>query len=231
MANRIKYLGHAAFSILTGAGKTIYIDPFISQNPTAAVSLDQLKACDIVLITHDHFDHMGDSAEILKKCGGVAVGMPETVAKLKEAGVSDANILNFGYGMNTGGTCVVNSVSITMTQAFHSGTSNPNGYVVKLEDGKTIYHSGDTGIFGSMEVLGEIYKIDLAMLPIGSVFTMDPLQAAVAARMLKCKKVIPMHYKTFPFLVPDPSSFVQLLKEKAPGAEAVPLNPGQECEL
>ncbi len=133
--------------------------------------------------------------------------------------------------MNTGGTSEVDGVFITMTQAFHSGTSNPNGYVVKLEDGKTIYHAGDTGIFSSMEILGDIYGIDLAMLPIGSVFTMDPLQAAVAAKMLKCKKVIPMHYKTFPFLVSDPSSFVQLAQEKAPGVEVVPLNPGEECEL
>lgn len=231
MANKIKYLGHAAFSIVTSNGKTIYIDPFLSQNPTAAITLDQVDACDIMLITHDHADHLGDAPDIIKKCGGTAVGMPETVAKLKEAGVADDNIINFGYGMNTGGTSEVDGVFITMTQAFHSGTSNPNGYVVKLEDGKTIYHAGDTGIFSSMEVLGDIYGIDLAMLPIGSVFTMDPLQAAVAAKMLKCKKVIPMHYKTFPFLVPDPSSFVQLAQEKAPGVEVVPLNPGEECEL
>ncbi len=231
MANKIKYLGHSAFSVLTDSGKTIYIDPYLSQNPTAAITVDQVNSCDIILITHDHFDHLGDASEIIKKCGGIAVGMPETVAKLKEAGIADDNIVNAGFGMNTGGTSQVDGIKIVMTQAFHSGTSNPSGYIVTLEDGKTIYHSGDTGIFGSMQVLGDIYNIDLAMLPIGSVFTMDPLQAAVAARMLKCKKVIPMHYKTFPFLVPDPSSFVELVKEKAAGVETILLNPGEECEL
>ncbi len=116
-----------------------------------------------------------------------------------------------------------------MTQALHSSeTGVPTGYIIKLEDGTTIYHAGDTGIFKSMELLGELYNIDIALLPIGSCFTMDPLQAAHAVKMIKPKKVIPMHYKTFPILEQDASRFVSLVKEKAPDVEVIVLDPGQE---
>ena len=228
MANKIKYIGHAAFSIVTSAGKTIFIDPFLDENPTSTMKADQVEACDVILITHDHFDHLGNSPDIIKKCGGIAVGVPETVAKLKEAGVADDNIVNFGYGMNIGGTSKVEGISVVMTQAFHSDTSNPTGFIIQLEDGKTIYHAGDTGIFSTMSVLGEIYDIDLAMLPMGSVFTMDPLQAAVAAKMLDCNKVIPMHFKTFPILEQSADRFVEIARKEAPGVEVVVLEPRGE---
>jgi L-ascorbate metabolism protein UlaG (beta-lactamase superfamily) len=97
-----------------------------------------------------------------------------------------------------------------------------------LEDGTTLYHAGDTGIFESMKTLGELYPIDVAMLPIGSVFTMDPVQAARATKMISPKKVIPMHFKTFPILVQDSSGFIDLIKKEAPHVEGIPLNPGEE---
>jgi L-ascorbate metabolism protein UlaG (beta-lactamase superfamily) len=131
--------------------------------------------------------------------------------------------------MNIGGNLVYEGISVTMTQAFHSSaTGSPCGYIIRLEDGTTLYHAGDTGLFDTMRTFGELYPIDVAMLPIGSVFTMDPLQAARAVRLLSPKKVIPMHFKTFPILVQDASGFMDLVGKEAPGVEIVSLNPGEE---
>jgi len=119
-----------------------------------------------------------------------------------------------------------------MIQAFHSSqTGNPAGYIVKLEDGYSIYHAGDTGIFSSMKLLGDLFTIDLALLPIGGVFTMDPVQASVAAKLLEAKAVIPMHYKTFPILEQDASSFAEIMKKEASDIQVVILDPGQEHML
>jgi L-ascorbate metabolism protein UlaG (beta-lactamase superfamily) len=135
-------------------------------------------------------------------------------------------------GMNIGGTVEIKDVKITMTQAFHtSAAGSPCGFIITLEDGKTIYHAGDTGIFQSMQLLGEIYKIDLALVPIGSAFTMDPLQAAHSLRLLKPKAAIPIHYATFPVLTQDPSEFVQLAKRKAPRTKVTVLKPGEAINL
>ena len=155
--------------------------------------------------------------------------MPETVGRLKEeAGVPDSQIV-FGTGMNIGGTVSSNGIAITMTQAFHSSqTGSPAGYLIRLEDGYTVYHAGDTGIFSSMKLLGELFHIDLALLPIGGVFTMDPKQASVAAKLLGTNTVIPMHYKTFPILEQDTSSFTEIMRKEASGIEVVVLDPGEE---
>jgi len=116
-----------------------------------------------------------------------------------------------------------------MTQAFHStATGAPCGYIIRSEDGTTLYHAGDTGIFEAMKTFGELYQIDVAMLPIGSVFTMDPIQAARATKMISPKKVIPMHFKTFPFLIQDPSDFIDLTGKEAPDVEVIKLSPGEE---
>jgi L-ascorbate metabolism protein UlaG (beta-lactamase superfamily) len=129
--------------------------------------------------------------------------------------------------MNIGGTVDIEGIGITMTQAFHSSESGaPCGYIVTLEDGTVIYHAGDTGIFESMKTLGDLYSIDMALLPIGSCFTMDPYQAAWAIKLLRPKKVIPLHYKTFPLLVQDADGFVNKAKELAPDVKVVVLNPG-----
>ena len=155
--------------------------------------------------------------------------MPETVGRLKEeAGVPDSQIV-FGTGMNIGGTVSSDGIAITMTQAFHSSqTGSPAGYLIRLEDGYTVYHAGDTGIFSSMKLLGELFHIDLALLPIGGVFTMDPKQASVAVKLLVANTVIPMHYKTFPILEQDTSSFTEIMRKEASGIEVVVLDPGQE---
>jgi len=226
---RIKWLSHAGFQITSSEGKVIYIDPWLD-NPLSTSKLEDVKEATMVLVTHDHFDHVGQAAEIVTKTGGLLVAMVETAKRLQnDAKIPAENVCYFGYGMNIGGNLVYEGISVTMTQAFHStATGAPCGYIVKLEDGTTLYHAGDTGIFDSMKTFGELYPIDIAMLPVGGVFTMDPFQAAKATKMISPKKVIPMHYKTFPILVQDPKDFVSLAKKEAPKVEVVVLNPGQE---
>jgi len=229
---KIKWFGHAGFQITSEKEKIIIIDPWLTDNPLATRQAKDIIKADIVLVTHDHFDHIADAAEIVKATGAILVGMPETVGRLKEeAAIPDSQIV-FGMGMNIGGTAMFDGISITMTQAFHSSqTASPAGYIIRLENGFTIYHAGDTGIFSSMKMLGEIFHIDLAMLPIGGVFTMDPAQATLAAKLLGVSKVIPMHFKTFPVLEQDASSFEEIMKKEAPGIEIVVLEPGQSYTL
>jgi L-ascorbate metabolism protein UlaG (beta-lactamase superfamily) len=226
---KIKWLSHAGFQITSATGKVVYIDPWFD-NPIGGFSLDEVKAATLVLVTHDHFDHVGRAPDIVKKTGGLLVANVETGRRIQdEFHVPSEKVCYFGYGMNIGGNLSYEGISVTMTQAFHStATGAPCGYVIKLEDGTTIYHAGDTGIFDSMRLFGELYQIDVAMLPIGSVFTMDPFQAAKATKMISPKKVIPMHYKTFPILVQDSKDFISLARKEAPGVEVVALNPGEE---
>jgi L-ascorbate metabolism protein UlaG (beta-lactamase superfamily) len=227
--NIIKWLGHAGFQITDENGTVIVIDPWLTDNPLASCKAEDITKADFVLVTHDHFDHVADAASIAKATGATLVGMPETVGRMKEEeGVPDSQIV-FGTGMNIGGAVSSHGISITMTQAFHSSqTGNPAGYIVKLENGFTIYHAGDTGIFSSMKLLGDLFAIDLALLPIGGVFTMDPVQASVAANLLGAKAVIPMHYKTFPILEQNAASFAEIMKKEAPHIQVVILDPGQE---
>ncbi len=231
MTSKVRFLGHATFEVVTGGGKRILIDPWITGNPACPVEKEELKGPDLVLITHDHFDHLGEDVPFLvEDSEAVIVAQPEVVGKLKEAGVAEKNFI-FGMGMNTGGTVDVAGIKVTMVHAFHSaGVGSPCGFIVTTEDGKKIYHAGDTGVFADMKIFGELYPLDLALLPIGSVFVMDPLQAACSLEMLRPKKVVPMHYQTFPILVQDAGEFVSLAKEKAPGVEVQVLEPGQEAE-
>jgi L-ascorbate metabolism protein UlaG (beta-lactamase superfamily) len=217
----------------TAQGKVIFIDPWITNNPLCPIKLEDIDKADLVLVTHDHFDHSANVADIANKTGATVVGCPETVGKLKTGqGLAEGQVVFWGIGMNVGGTARVGEISITMTQAFHSSeTGVPTGYIVKLEDGTTIYHAGDTGIFSSMKLLGELYSIDIALLPIGSCFTMDPVQAAHAVKLIKPKRVIPMHYRTFPILEQDASLFASLVKEKTPDVEIIVLAPGEAYEL
>ena len=225
----IKWLSHSGFQITSNSGKILYIDPWF-ENPLSAFNINDVKEAAMVLVTHDHFDHVGQAADVVKKTGGLLVANVETARRLQsESHIPAEKVCYFGYGMNIGGNLLYEGISVTMTQAFHStATGAPCGYIIKLEDGTTIYHAGDTGLFDSMKIFGELYKIDVALLPIGSVFTMDPLQAAWAVKMISPKKVIPMHYKTFPILIQDPKEFVDLTKREAPNVEVVVLNPGQE---
>ena len=232
MAKSIRWLSHAGFIISSPGGKTVVIDPWIVDNPLCPLKLEDIKEAHLVLVSHDHFDHAGNAVDIARKTGATVIAQPETENRFRsELGLPDSQVL-YGFGMNTGGSATVEGITVTMVQAFHSSaTGLPCGYLVKLEDGTTVYHAGDTGIFDSMRLLGELYPIDLALLPIGSVFTMDPYQAAKAVALLKPKKAVPMHYKTFPILEQSADNFVNLANREAPQVEVVVLEPGQEYNL
>jgi len=225
----IRWLGHSGFSIRDPSGKTVLVDPWIEGNPKAP---RETPRGDFLLITHDHFDHAGDAARLVRETGAVAVGIFEVIGDLRSRGIPEEHLLNGGHGMNVGGTVTLDGFSFTMTEARHScSLGAPVGYVIRTPSGATIYHAGDTGIFAGMELIGELYPLDAALLPIGSVFTMDHRQAARAAALLRPKTVIPMHFGTFPILEPSADRFVAEMARVAPGVRVVVLAPGEEAVL
>ncbi len=216
---KIRYLGHAAFQIL--GSKNILIDPFLTGNPLAA---EPVGTPDLILITHAHGDHLGDAVEISRQTGAPIVCMYDLAQKLQ--GVKT-------YGMNYG-PATIEGVELVMVPAWHSSSingeeiGNPAGFVIKL-DGKTIYHAGDTFVFGDMALIGELYgPIDVALLPIGGYFTMGPKEAAKAVELLKPKIAVPMHYNTFPPIRQDPEQFRKLVGSRA---DVRILNSGEELEI
>lgn len=224
---KVTWLGHSAFMI-EASDKTILVDPWITGNPSCPITLDDIEKVDLILITHGHDDHIGDAVEIALNKGGIIVAQYEVALHLIQNGAPPEQVLNYGGGMNIGGDVTIDEIKITMVQAEHSSpVGTPAGYIIQLPQGITIYHAGDTGIFSSMALLGKMYKIHLALLPIGSVFTMGPYQAAVSLRMLRPKVVIPMHYGTFPILEPDASNFIKKAKKYAPKVKVKALNPGE----
>jgi len=227
---QVRWMGHSGFMIRDG--KTVLIDPWFEGNPKIPGGIGSAPKADLILLTHDHFDHSGDAVALAKRTGALMVGIFELAGDLKAKGVPADRILNGGGGMNIGGTVEVQGFSITMTEARHSSTLGvPAGYVIRTPSGKTVYHSGDTGIFAGMSLIGELYPADLVLLPIGSVFTMDYRQAAKACALLKAKAVVPMHYGTFPILEPNADRFVAELAKVSPGTRPIVLAPGEETAI
>ncbi|NJB67298.1 L-ascorbate metabolism protein UlaG (beta-lactamase superfamily) [Desulfobaculum xiamenense] len=230
MTNTLTWYGHANFKIQT-PGATILVDPFFDGNPTSPIRAAAIDSADLVLITHDHGDHVGSAVDICTRTGAQLVAIVGTAEKLRDAGVPAGQIAN-GIGMNIGGTITLKGIDITMTQAFHTSESGaPAGYIITLENGFTIYHAGDTGIFASMELWGQLRDIDLALLPIGSVFTMDPAQAALACKLLRCRSVLPMHWGTFPVLEQNTAAFAKALAATAPGTRLLRADIGTPLAL
>lgn len=225
MSVSVKWYGHSNFQIFCD-GLSVLVDPFFTHNPSCPVTWSAAGKPDVVLVTHDHGDHVGDAVEICKTTNATCCCVVGTGERLVKAGLPEA-CLPAGMGFGIGGGIEVKGIRITMTQAFHSSDSGvPVGFVVTMPDGFTFYHAGDTGIFSSMELIGSLYPLDLALLPVGGFFTMDGLQAAHAARLLRPKAAIPMHWGTFPVLAPDPSSFESHLAAVAPGVRFVGMKPG-----
>lgn len=226
----ITWLGHAAFKLESGE-KTVFIDPWITDNPTCPIEVEDIAVAHLILVTHDHFDHVGDTIAIAKATGATVVAIPETAARLQADGLPAGNVL-YGVGRNIGGAIEIDGITLIMTEAFHSSeTGSPAGYIIKFPGGATIYHAGDTGIFANMQVYGDLYPMHIALLPIGSVFTMDAEQAAESLRLLKPAIAIPMHFGTFPILAPNADEFVELAKKVAPEVEVIVLEPGQSYTL
>ncbi len=221
----VRFLGHAAFEMK--GSKTVLIDPFLKGNPKAAVRPEDLEA-DLILVTHAHGDHVGDTVEIAKRTGAKVVAMFD-VANYIGQQARNVDVVGMNYGPTN-----VDGIFIVQVPAWHSSSDgvhsigNPCGYIIKM-DGKTIYHAGDTFVFLDMKLFKELYgPIDVAMIPIGGHFTMGPREAAKAVELLEPKKVIPMHYGTWPPIASDPQEFKRLVGEKA---EVVIMNPGERVEV
>ena len=220
----ITWFGHSAFKISTPDARVI-IDPFFA--PSAGVTAEDAGDVDIVLVTHDHGDHVGDAVSLCQRTGAHLGAIVGTAAKLGEAGMPAGQIIN-GIGFNMGGTVSCKGVDITMTQAYHSSdSSSPAGYIVRMPDGLTVYHAGDTCVFSGMELWGQLYDIDVALLPVGGVFTMDARQAALACKLLGCKAVVPMHWGTFPVLAQNAASFKAELERMKLACRCVEMAPGE----
>jgi len=227
----ITYYGHSAFK-LSGAGVAVVIDPWLS-NPLLNTPVEKVGEVEVILVTHGHGDHVGETVPLAQKTGATVVAIHELSVILAGQGVSQV------VGMNKGGTVALAGLKITMTQAVHSSTMDvggkmvpageAGGFVVQFPNGFTVYHAGDTAVFRDMELIRELYHPELALLPIGSHYVMNPQEAALACRFLRPKWVIPMHYGTFPVLTGTPKDLLDLLEEE-PGIEVIALKPGESVE-
>lgn len=226
---RITWLGHAAF--LLKAEKKVLIDPFISGNPKAPCSPEELNP-DIIAVTHGHRDHLGDTIEIGKRTGCRIVSIHEVANYIKSKGV-------FAEGMNKGGEMNIECVSLTMTEALHSSSIDasgfrfdggcPAGFVIGI-GGHSIYHAGDTGVFGDMQLIAELYEPEVALLPIGGRFTMGIKEAVKAVELIRPKIVVPMHYNTFDVIKQDPEEFKRAVEAKV-DTKVVIMKPGETITL
>ena len=230
---RITYLGHATFRLTTPGDEQIIIDPWIQENPTTPEELKNIGELDTMLITHGHFDHFADAVSLAQQTGARTVSAFEIYAYLQGKGVETAEPIQ------KGGTGQVGGVKVTATNAFHSSSiqaddgtlmygGEPMGFVVEFESGFKLYHAGDTALFGDMQLIGELHRPDIAILPIGDRLTMGPREAAHAARLLGVRHVIPIHYDTnvLPVFTGTPAEFRKQLDAIAPGVTMHELQPG-----
>jgi L-ascorbate metabolism protein UlaG (beta-lactamase superfamily) len=228
MTTRIRWLGHSAVAIET-AGYHVLIDPFLTGNPKAAIKSDEAKA-DFILISHGHSDHVGDSVAIAKRTGATVISNYEIAGWLLKQGV------NKNHGQQHGGGFHHPFGHVKLTLAFHgsalpdgSNGGNPCGFLITLKDGRKIYHAGDTGLFGDMRLIGE-EGVELAMLPIGDNYTMGPDDAFRAVKLLQPKKVMPIHYDTFPLIAQDAKDWAVKVSGVT-GVHVYVPQPGEEFEL
>ncbi|MFH1349429.1 MAG: metal-dependent hydrolase, partial [Pseudomonadota bacterium] len=219
MAGIIRFLGHAFAEFKTADGKVILFDPWTRSDGNSAcpVETEEIEQADLVLVSHDHFDHISSAVAICKKTGALLGGPVQTMRRLTGEGFNAEQVVNFGNGYMVGGGVDLGWVKVTSTPAFHSSdTACAVGNIAKAADGTTVYHAGDTSLFSEMELYGRLYPMDAAFLPIGGVFTMDAYQASEAAKMIKPKFVVPIHYASFPIIAKTADEFIKLCKEKAP---------------
>jgi len=224
----ITWLGHGTYQMRLATGEVILVDPWIEGNP-AYPKKHVMDRVDVILISHGHFDHIHDALSLAKKFSPQIVAIFETGHWLESKGVKNV------IGMNKGGTVTVGPIAATMTHAIHScGILDDGkiiyggeaaGYVVRLPDRRSVYCAGDTNVFSDMQLIQRLYHPELAFLPIGDVYAMIPREAALACRMLGARKVIPLHFGTFPALIGRPEQLADLIRD-LPGTEIWPLEPG-----
>ncbi|HET8894321.1 MAG TPA: metal-dependent hydrolase [Gaiellaceae bacterium] len=228
MTTTLTWLGHSAFRIDTESGTRIYIDPFLNGNPKCPEDEKDPERADIIAITHAHGDHLGDTVEIAKKHGSTVVA-PVELADWLQIKHELTNVRD----PNKGGTVDVDGVTFTLTHAQHSSSNNqleymgePCGIVVGV-DGKRVYFAGDTNVFGDMQLITRLYDPQVAVLPIGGHYTMDPKEAALALELLGVKRCVPCHYGTFPPLKGTPDELAKL----APSVTIERIEPGESIAL
>jgi L-ascorbate metabolism protein UlaG (beta-lactamase superfamily) len=224
----IRFLGHAAFDVtlkgLDGGVKRVLFDPWL-ENPLSPVKPSDYRSAvvDYIVVTHDHGDHMGNAVELAKLTRAKVVGVYEVAENAREQGVE-------AVGGNVGGPLAVSDLEIVLVPAVHSSSRGiPVGAVVRGADA-CIYHAGDTGLFGDMALIGELYQPDVALLPIGGHFTMGVREAAKAVSLIRPKVCVPMHYNTFPLIRADPDEFKRLV-ESMTRTRVVVLKPGESFEF
>jgi len=223
------WLGHATFLFRSPGGKRILIDPWVATNPACPESAKKIGDLDLILLTHGHADHAGDAVSLGRSSGARLVAPHELSVWLQGKGLQNVT------GMNPGGTLAALGLSVTMVPAAHSSSAEEDGrivylgvaagYVIRFEDGVTIYFAGDTSIFGDMRLIGEMYRPAIGFLPIGDMYTMGPEQAAKACELLGLRQVVPMHYGTFPALTGTPAKLRELVEPR--GIEVLELRPGE----
>jgi len=215
----LTWLGHAAVKIK--GSKTVIIDPFLTGNPVAAAKPEEIDQADIIVVTHDHGDHRGDAFDIARRTGATIVAIHEIAVEAQAQGIP-------AEGMNIGGTVEVKGVKIHMVPALHSSERGAATGVIIEMDGRRLYHAGDTGLTYDMKIIGEFFEPDLSFLPIGDRYTMGVPSAVKAVEFLRTKRVIPIHYGTFPIVSADPEEFRRQVGNLA---EVIILRPGESYHL
>jgi L-ascorbate metabolism protein UlaG (beta-lactamase superfamily) len=225
----ITWYGHATFVITTPGGKRIVTDPWLEGNPSCPPHMKKITEADVILLSHGHSDHTGDIVSVSRATHAPIVAVYELALWLERKGLSHV------HGMGIGGTIEVAGLEISMVPAIHTSSVVENdtnvylgqaaGFVVKMENDQSIYFAGDTAIFGDMRLIAELHKPDIAFLPIGDHFTMGPDAAALAARMLGVRQIVPMHFGTFPILKGRPDRLTKLVE--AHGINVLELKPGE----
>jgi L-ascorbate metabolism protein UlaG (beta-lactamase superfamily) len=228
-SHSMTWLGHSTLLVTDKNGRKIVVDPWLNGNPACPKEYQTLSSVDLILLTHAHFDHIGDAIPLAKRTGADVVGIFELCSWLGKKGVGHT------HPMNKGGSQTVRGVKVTMVHADHScGISDGDeilyggeaaGFVVELTDGFRFYHAGDTNVFSDMKLIAALYHPDLVCLPIGDLYTMGPREAALAVSFLGAKKVLPLHHGTFPALTGTPEEFGRLIGKS--GCALISTRPGE----